>query len=212
MHLSSFDRMRRFAAHLQDQHRGAPLRVLDVGSAGVNGTYRELFQFPGASYTGLDIAPGPNVDVVPVDPYAWDELADQSFDVVISGQALEHVEFPWLTMGQIARKLRVGGNALIIVPSRGPEHRYPVDCYRYYPDGLKALARWAGLSVIEADYVRQHSGFNDGSDAWGDCYCVLRREAAVTPQPCGKRKKVKTSERNNFVRSLTEFSQDFTRK
>ena len=36
--------------------------------------------------------------------------------------------------------------------------------------------------------------------------------AAVTPQPCGKRKKVKTSERNNFVRSLTEFSQDFTRK
>lgn len=36
--------------------------------------------------------------------------------------------------------------------------------------------------------------------------------AAVTPPPCGKRKKVKTSERNNFVRSLTEFSQDFTRK
>ena len=37
-------------------------------------------------------------------------------------------------------------------------------------------------------------------------------KAAVTSQPCGKRKKVKTSERNNFVRSLTEFSQDFTRK
>ena len=36
--------------------------------------------------------------------------------------------------------------------------------------------------------------------------------AAVTPQPCGKRKKVKLNERNNFVRSLTEFSQDFTRK
>ena len=36
--------------------------------------------------------------------------------------------------------------------------------------------------------------------------------AAVMPQPCGKRKKVKPSERNNFVRSLTEFSQDFTRK
>ena len=37
-------------------------------------------------------------------------------------------------------------------------------------------------------------------------------KAAVTPQPCGKRKKVKPSERNNFVRSLTKFSQDFTRK
>ena len=35
-----------------------------------------------------------------------------------------------------------------------------------------------------------------------------RRHAAA----CGKREKVKTSERNNFVRSLTEFSQDFTRK
>ena len=46
------------------------------------------------------------------------------------------------------------------------------------------------------------------------CQCrpLCGGRAAVMPQPCGKRKKVKPSERNNFVRSLTEFSQDFTRK
>ena len=30
------------------------------------------------------------------------------------------------------------------------EHRYPVDCYRYYPDGFRALAKWGGFQVINA--------------------------------------------------------------
>ena len=30
------------------------------------------------------------------------------------------------------------------------EHRYTLDCYRYLPDGFKALAKWAGFQVINA--------------------------------------------------------------
>src|SRR5438105_5014048 len=152
--------MARFGARVRDQFKGRPVRVLDVGSMsmGTDGSFREIFRFPGASYLGLDAAPGPNVDLVPQDPYCWRELPDESFDVIISGQALEHVEFPWLIVEQIQRKLKVRGLACLLVPSRGPEHRFPVDCYRYYPDGMRALAKWAGLTVLEVDMIRGASG------------------------------------------------------
>ncbi|MDD4478561.1 MAG: class I SAM-dependent methyltransferase [Mesotoga sp.] len=122
-------------------------RVLDVGSMDVNGSYKPLFQ--DHDYQGLDIAPGPNVDIVAPDPYDW-PIEDNSFDVVISGQCLEHVEYPWRTVEEIARVLKPGGMCCIIAPSNGPEHRYPIDCYRYMPDGMKAMAKDAGLKVVSS--------------------------------------------------------------
>ena len=53
-------------------------------------------------------------------------------------------------MSQIYRKLKADGIICILAPFNLSEHRYPVDCYRYYPDGLKALATWAGFTVIDA--------------------------------------------------------------
>ena len=91
---------------------------------------------------------GPNVDIVPQKIYQWDEVKDQTYDLVISGQALEHIEYPWLTMKEIARVLKPSGFCIIIVPSSIEEHRYPLDCYRYYPDGVAALARQADLNVV----------------------------------------------------------------
>jgi 2-polyprenyl-3-methyl-5-hydroxy-6-metoxy-1,4-benzoquinol methylase len=178
MHKSSYELMRQFAQQIRERAAGRLIRVLDVGSAGVNGTYKDLFIFPGAEYVGLDIQAGPNVDVVPEDPYRWTALPDNSFDVIISGQALEHIEFPWLIFEQIARKLKPMGLACLIAPSRGPEHRYPVDCYRYYPDGLRALAKWSGLNVVECEYTRGQSGFGADSDQWGDCRCILIKDVA----------------------------------
>ena len=68
----------------------------------------------------------------------------------------------------------------------------------------KAGGCLGGVSSSRSAPSRQPPALPMPPTMWG--------RAAVTPQPCGKRKKVKTSERNNFVRSLTEFSQDFTRK
>ena len=111
MHQSSLLRMEWFAQKYLPglSEKGT---VLDVGSYAVNGSYRELFSDGGFHYTGLDVAPGPNVDFVVKNPYIWPELHDASFDVAISGQCFEHIEFPWLTMGEIARVLRPGGGAV----------------------------------------------------------------------------------------------------
>jgi SAM-dependent methyltransferase len=148
-----------------------PFSVLDVGSQAVNGhaSYRSLMP-AGATYIGLDIAEGHNVDVVVADPYHWRELGGRQFDLIISGQCLEHVEYPWETMMRIAEHLHVGGLAIIIAPSIGREHRYPIDTFRYYPDGMKALARWALLTPVSC-------WVNERSTVWRDCILIARRDA-----------------------------------
>lgn len=183
MHQSSMAHMARFVtAHLADHRKpGCAIRVLDVGSADVNGSYRSLFPADSYAYTGADLEPGPGVDVVLPGPYDPLPFPDDSFDVLISGQALEHVEYPWVALELWARKLRPGGLACLIVPGSGPEHRYPVDCFRYLPDGLAALVRWAGLDLIEVVSGDPGNRWSDNSAQWADTVAVARRPQQ--PQP-----------------------------
>lgn len=143
MHKSSMLRMKSFVETYVEG--GAGKRVLDVGSFNVNGCYKELFSNTGMDYIGLDIEKGSNVDVVMDDSYHWNSLEDESFDYIISGQAFEHIEYPWLTMREIYKKLKIDGIVCIIAPNGLSEHRFPVDCYRYYSDGMSALAKWGGF-------------------------------------------------------------------
>lgn len=148
MHSSAMLRMKWFVDSYIPKDK--EVRVLDIGSYNVNGCYRALFQGTEAKYTGLDVTAGPNVDIVPEDPYKWSEIQDNSFDYVISGNAFEHIEYPWLTIKEIARVLKPGGFICILAPFAHKEHRYPVDCYRYFSDGFIALAKWAELDVVQS--------------------------------------------------------------
>jgi SAM-dependent methyltransferase len=151
MHASSMENMRKcYARHvigsaLETQDR---VRVLDIGGSDVNGSYREIFAHPRYAYTAADIATGPGVHMILEDPYRL-PLDDGSIDIVISGQMLEHCEFFWLTFAEMVRVLRPGGFIFLIAPSSGPEHRYPVDCYRFYPDAYRALARYTHCELAD---------------------------------------------------------------
>lgn len=169
MHARAHDLMRDFVTRYGDEVQFS--RLLDVGSADRNGTFRDLFA--GWEYVGLDLQPGPGVDYVPEDPYRWIGIRDAAFGVVISGSCLEHVEWPWETMSEITRVLVPGGLLCVIAPSSGPEHRVPLDCYRYRPDGLRALARWAGLEVLDVTHDRRSK--------WCDVRLIARRP--LTPDP-----------------------------
>jgi SAM-dependent methyltransferase len=127
------------------------IKVLDVGSYDFNGSYHQLFVDKIFEYTGLDIEPGKNVNMVVRDPYDWSAIPNDSFDVVISGQSFEHIEFFWLTVMEMVRVLRKGGLLCIIAPQAYVEHRYPVDCWRFNTDGLLALAKYTSLEVIGID-------------------------------------------------------------
>ncbi len=184
VHQSSMQAMERFVAGDLADRRGARLDVLDVGAMDVNGSYRRLFDDPRWSYTGLDAAPGNGVDVVLSEPYDWSSLHTASYDVVVSGQAFEHIEFPWVTILEVARVLRPGGLLCMIVPSGGYEHRYPVDCWRYYPDGVRALARWADLEVLRAEtaWESDDRDYVDDSAGWHDTVLVAAKRTKSPSQ------------------------------
>lgn len=159
MHASSYRIMKRLIERIP---RGSePLSVLDVGSFDVNGTYRDLI--PDAwSYVGLDIRSGPNVDVVVADPYNWAELNGRQFDLVISGQCLEHCEFPWLTANEMLCHLRVGGFAAVVAPFVQARHNHPHDYWRFLDSGLKAL--FCGrIDAVESGVAQ---GTKQIQDAW----------------------------------------------
>ena len=176
MHQLCYEIMERFCKTHLAELEGRPLKVLDIGSQDVNGTFKPLFNRTGWNYVGLDIEAGPNVDLIPEEPYYWDEIASGSYDVVISGQAYEHTEFFWLTQLEISRVLKVGGYCCVISPSSGFEHRYPVDCYRFYRDGMAALGKYAGMEIMEASTLFDTGGeYADGSHFWKDSALMARK-------------------------------------
>jgi SAM-dependent methyltransferase len=150
MHVNSISRMEWFLDRFVSKTEKSKIKVLDVGSYSVNGSYKELFAEEKYEYVGLDMLPGPNVDIALSNPYNWSELETDSYDVVISGQTFEHVEFFWITMAEMARVLKKDGLLCIIVPNNFFEHRCPVDCYRFFTDGMVALARYVSLDILHA--------------------------------------------------------------
>jgi len=173
MHQSSYAKMKSFKEQFLSEEQ--LLSVLDLGSQDVNGSYRKIFEHKNWKYSGADMVPGSNVDIVLNNAYAWKEIKSNSVDVLISGQALEHIEFFWVTMLEVFRVLKPGGICCVLAPSSGPEHRYPVDCWRFYPDGLSALAKSSQLAVVTASTQWGASGYDDGSDQWHDSMLVCRK-------------------------------------
>lgn len=172
MHPSSFENMqkcyRRFIAGTELEARDH-VTVLDVGGADVNGSYRDVFSKPCFDYLGADIGAGEGVSIVLKDPYNI-PLDDASMDIVLSGQMLEHCEFFWQSFAEMIRVLKPDGFLFLIAPSAGPIHRYPVDCYRFYPDAFRALARFAGCDIVDI--------WHDERGPWNDLVGVFRHKDA----------------------------------
>lgn len=150
MHKATILRMKWFVENYIPQNPASKLKVLDIGSYNVNGSYKELFDPVRFDYIGLDIEKGPNVDIVVKNPYVWTEVETDSFDIVISGQTFEHSEFFWVTMSEMTRVLKKNGLICVIAPNILKEHRFPVDCYRFFTDGMIALSRYVSIEPLHA--------------------------------------------------------------
>lgn len=176
MHVSSYEHMTRLVGKYLEP--GKPLQVVDIGSYDVNGSYRALFTDPRWKYTGVDLVEGPGVDIALSSPYKL-PLRSESVDLVLSGQAFEHIEYFWQTWLEMLRVLKPGGRIFLIAPSRGPEHKYPQDCWRFYPDGYRALATLGDCELVEvATDWEPHP--DPGSGHWGDTVGVfLKRRPSL---------------------------------
>ncbi len=117
--------------------------ILDIGAMQVirqYHSYREIFE-PEYTYIGMDIVRGRNVGIV-----GYKNITEE-YDVVISGQVMEHVNRPWEWIKSLRPYFKK--YICIIAPNTIKEHRYPIDTYRYFPDGMRDLFNYAGIEVVK---------------------------------------------------------------
>jgi len=90
-------------------------KVLDIGSLDINGNNKNLFT--DCDYTGVDVAPGRNVDIVSL---AHDlKYPDGTFDVIISNDCFEHDLYYEKTFKNIVRMLKSTGLFLFTCKTTG---------------------------------------------------------------------------------------------
>ncbi|OGS01195.1 MAG: hypothetical protein A2V88_08930 [Elusimicrobia bacterium RBG_16_66_12] len=121
--------------------------VLEVGAYNENGTARSLF--PQEGYLGIDIRPGPGVDLV-LDILDGDGRLS-GYNTVYACETLEHVLEPWRALEVMFAALRPGGLCLISLCFAFPIHAAPLDFWRVTPYGLHYLFHRAGFAEIEVE-------------------------------------------------------------
>lgn len=123
------------------------MRVLEVGPNTLPSKYRTLVGDKTIQWEtiGLTTTRHKGLTYRTNDGYTY-PTPDNYFDIVLSGQVLEHVPKIWVWMRELSRIAR--GYVITINPVSWEYHEAPVDCWRVYPDGMKALYDDAGLKVI----------------------------------------------------------------
>ena len=163
-----------FATYLVD---GVPLRILEVGSADVNGGLRALAP-AGSDYVGVDFEAAPGVDVILDDPMSL-PFPDGSFDVCVTSSCFEHAGFFWQTAVEIARVLKPGGLFYLNAPANGPYHAHPHDFWRFFPDAGIAIQDWsrhAGRELVLLESFVAFPGL-----VWTDFVAVFARGGGAIP-------------------------------
>ena len=122
-------------------------RVLEIGPDKAPSTYRAVVGIQSLDWQTLNIIPAEQLTYLVKDEYPF-PIADNSFDIVLSGQVIEHVRKPWIWMKELARVCKTGGLVITINPVSWPFHQAPVDCWRIFPEGMKSLYEEAGLRVF----------------------------------------------------------------
>lgn len=160
-------------------------RVLDFGSGRVQDetrSHRDLLVDYDCEITGVDISEEEGVDVVMTKPYRV-PLKSNSMDVIMTTSVFEHVPFMWVSFLELVRVLKPQGYIFLTAPSRGNVHAFPYDCWRYYPDGMRALAAFAHVELVEVhtDFPPLVNGRHAYEQIerpayyWGDTVAVFRK-------------------------------------
>lgn len=167
MHPSSMNNMRKARTFMAGLRTG--IDILDVGGRSLDLTvkdrsYQEIFSDVAKNYYIADIVNGPGVTHPMPGPYTL-PFPDNSIDLVVSGQTLEHVKNPFRSVAEMFRVLKPSGYICLIAPSAGPKHDNP-DCWRIMDDGFQAIAEEVGIFSI-ADWV-DRAAPDERSRKWAD--------------------------------------------
>ena len=186
-------------------------RVLEVGSLDVNGSVRGRVEALGpAEYIGIDIRPGPGVDLVCDAADVDRRFGPDVFDVVISTELLEHTREWRKIVHNFKYVLRPEGVLVVSTRSYGVDfHRHPFDFWRYEKDDFEQIFGDLRIESLELDptdpglfvKARKPVPFVERDLSKHQLYSILRqrrkREATVQDIVCFKI-------RYRFVRTLMD--------
>ena len=141
--------------------------VLDVG--GDHRSYKDLF--PGCAYSIANIVAAPGVTMVMPSPFEI-PCSDNHYDLVVSGQTLEHCANPFKLVAEMKRVLIPGGHMIIIAPSAGPRHDKQ-DGWRFMDDAFRFIAEDVGMDTVD-DWITKYSP-DQRSRKWQDHVWIGRK-------------------------------------
>ena len=136
---------------------------LEVGSKDYGSTQdlRSLVG-AGARYVGVDLEPGPGVDVLAdlAGPFeAVDEaLGGGRFGTVFCFSVLEHCRQPFAMAENLTGLLRGGGSVCLSVPFAWKFHGYPSDYWRFTHEGVKLLFPRLGFDADACVWASSRKG------------------------------------------------------
>lgn len=136
------------------------IRVLEIGSWTAPGQEniicRKTIGPLVKEYVGLDMREGPGVDVV-ADAKSM-PFPDNEFEVLISTDCLEHVDWPRDVMHEAFRVTKPGGLFYLTTVFDFEIHNFPWDYGRFTPEYIRLLLSDAGYEVLMYEGVGgQHS-------------------------------------------------------
>jgi len=176
--------------------------VVDIGAQNVNGSIKDVTP-KNLNYIGVDFVEAKGVDVILTDPYSL-PFDNESIDIIVCSSCFEHSEMFWVLFLEMMRILKPDGLLYLNVPSNGLFHRYPVDCWRFYPDSGEALVNWGRRNNLKPLLLESYTSEKiDG--VWNDFVAVfLKNESNVSKFPIRILDKL-SHYSNGRVNGLTEF-------
>jgi len=121
------------------------VRVLDYGCGG--SPYKSLF--PNSVYHRADYVELEGLDFKISEDAKLPNVPDNSYDLVLSTQVLEHVRRPEDYLQEARRILKPGGKLILTTHGVFYDHACPYDFRRWTADGLSLILDDAGFSKCE---------------------------------------------------------------
>ena len=137
----------RFSEHVKDarflmtKREGRGVQIIDIGCG-----ERPYARFFDGKYIGVDVHLRPGVDVLARAENL--SFRDESFDVAICTQVLEHVADPEAVLNDTRRVLRKEGLLFLSTHGIWLEKHEKTDYWRWTLDGLVKLVAAAGFHIV----------------------------------------------------------------
>ena len=139
-------------------------KVLEIGPDAVPSTYQRAVGDTSIAWHTIDLQKDPSLTYCASSEYEF-PLESGTYDIVLSGQVIEHVRQIWVWIRELARVCKEGGLVVTVNPVSWPYHDSPgvPDCWRAFPEGMRTLYEYASLRVrlshwesLEAPGYRRH--------------------------------------------------------